>query len=101
MADITLGELVESIYALGQEIKTFEKKYGLTSEDFYELFQQGLLDDGEYEETEEFCQWAGLYEIQLRRERQFKELSHRTLEQLKRTPGGLVRLAPNPQLVEA
>lgn len=98
MADITLGELVESVYALGQEIKTFEKKYGLTSEDFYELFQQGLLDDGEYEKTEEFCRWAGLYEIRLSRERQFQRLSHKTLDQLKQTSGEFVRLAPQSQL---
>lgn len=101
MADLTLNELVESIYALGQEIKSFEKKYGLTSEDFYGLFQQGLLDNGEYEETEEFCQWAGLYETRLSREQQFQRLSRRALEQLKRTSGESVRLMPRLQPAEA
>ena len=99
MTDITLGELVESIYALGQETKIFEKKYGLTSEDFYDLFRRGLLDDGEYKETEEFCRWAGLYEIRCRRERQFQELSRKTLEQLK-SSGEFIQLSPRLQPVE-
>ena len=69
---MTLNQIIDSIYALGQEIKRYEKKYGLTSEDFYELFCQGKLDDGEYEQTEEFCEWAGLYEIKLKRESKFR-----------------------------
>ena len=101
MTELTLNELVESIYALGQEVKSFEKRYGLTSEDFYELFQQGLLDNGDYEGTEEFCQWAGLYETRLSREQQFQQLSRKALEQLKKGPGESVQLMPRPQPADA
>jgi hypothetical protein len=44
-------------------LQAFEKKYGLASADFYELFSQGVLDDGEFEQTRDFCEWAGFYEI--------------------------------------
>lgn len=99
---MTLNELIESIYALGQEIKKYEKKYGITSEDFYELFSQGKLDDGEYEETEAFCEWAGLYEIKLKREKKFRELSQRTVSQLVSSNEGKgFQLSPRPELIEA
>lgn len=44
----------------------FERRYWLSSADFYELYQQGLLDDGEH--AEDFAMWAGFYRIRLDRE---------------------------------
>jgi len=96
-----LEEIIESIYALGEEIKRFEKKYGLTSEDFYELFREGKLDEGSYEETEEFTQWAGLYEIKLKRERQFREQSRRLLANLQQRGDEIIHLVPRASTVEA
>ncbi len=75
MVKMTLQELIESIYALNNELKKFEAKYGVASPDFYDLFLQGRLDDGEYEDTEEFCMWAGIYETRLDQEQQFRRLS--------------------------
>jgi len=98
---MTLSELIESIYALNREIKKFEKKYGLTSADFYELFREGKLDDGDYEQTEEFCEWAGLYEIKLKREQKFRELSRQAVSRmLAASKGYALHLSPLKQSVE-
>lgn len=99
---MTLSELIESIYALGREIKQYEKKYGLASPDFYELFCQGKLDDGEYEQTEEFCDWAGLYEIKLKREKQFRQLSRQAFSRLvTANEGRTFLLLPQAEPIEA
>ncbi len=99
---MTQDELLESLYALTGEIKVYEKKYGIASEDFYQLFRQGKLDDGEYEQTEEYCDWAGLYEIKLKRERQFRELSRQTIAHLlAASQNQPVQLLPLTEPVEA
>jgi hypothetical protein len=99
---MTLAELIESSYALAEQIKQYEKKYGITSADFYQLFIQGKLDDGEYEQTEEYCEWAGLYEIKLKREQQFRELSQQAVSRLvAENEGQSIQLAPLGELVEA
>ena len=41
--------------------------------DFYELYSQGLLDDGEH--TEDFTLWAAFYEIKLDREQDLQRFS--------------------------
>ena len=43
----------------------FEQRYRISSPDFYELYQQGLLGDGEH--MEDFALWAGFYQIKLDR----------------------------------
>jgi hypothetical protein len=63
-----LSQLIDSIYQINAHLQEFEKKYGLASADFYDLFSQGTLDDGEFERTQDFCEWAGFYEIKRQRE---------------------------------
>lgn len=99
---MNLDELIESIYATGQEIKQYEQKYGLASADFYALYSQGFLDDGEYEETEDFSIWAGLYEIKLDREHEFQESSQARVRWLRQAANGnSLHLTPREELVEA
>ena len=65
---MTLYELIEDLHALRARTQAYERKYGVTSQDFYELYQQGLLDDEGFEQSTEFVRWASAYEIKLERE---------------------------------
>lgn len=58
----------------------FERRYWLSSADFYELYQQGLLDDGEH--AEDFAMWAGFHQIKLDREIALQKLSQERLQRL-------------------
>ena len=78
-----LGQLIDSIYQINIHVQAFEKKYGLSSADFYELFSQGVLDEGEFEQTRDFCEWAGFFEIKRQREDEFAALSRQRLEALR------------------
>lgn len=89
------GKLIDSIYMINAHLQEFEKKYGLSSADFYELYGQGVLDDGEFEQTRDFCEWAGFYEIKRQREEDFAALSRQRLEALRQQAGeGHLELTP-------
>lgn len=44
----------------------FERRYWITSDQFFELYSEGLLDDGEH--AEDFSEWAGFLKLKQRRE---------------------------------
>ena len=92
---LSIPELLDSLLALTQELYSYERAYNLASEDFYKLFSQGKLDDGEVEQTEDFCLWAGLYETKLAREQALRQASHKTVQRLLKTSeSGKLRLSP-------
>lgn len=94
-----LSDIIEDLHALDIRLLTYEKKYGLHSSDFYMLYQQGALDDGELEETVDFTRWAGLYEIQQERELTFRQMSGDFVRTLRaKSPESPIRLMPNPAL---
>lgn len=71
----------------------FERCYWLSSADFYELYQQGLLDDGEH--AEDFAMWAGFYRIKLDREADLQKLSQERLQRLRtQAEGNVVMIDP-------
>jgi len=84
-----LSDILDDIYTMESVIKKYEKKYGITSRAFYELYRAGKLDDGGFEQTREFCDWAGAYEIKLEREREFEVLSRKQLAALQSASGEL------------
>jgi len=53
-----IQELKRAIFNLQHELTLFEQKYKLLSIDFYEQYQQGILDD-----RENLMLWAGSYEL--------------------------------------
>ena len=69
---MTLDDILQDIHALGQDLQTFERKYGVLSETFYESYKSG-------EEPEDdawvmdWSAWAGAYEIWRRRHRQYQK----------------------------
>ena len=71
---MTLEEIIQDLHALEERIRTYERKYGITSRHFYELYQQGLLDDDGFEQTMEFTRWASAYEMKLEREAAFEKM---------------------------
>ncbi len=81
--ELTVQEIIEDLQTVDQELRTYERRYGLASAVFYELYRQGKLDNDGYELTEDLGMWAGAYEIKLDRERRFLELSREYLSSLK------------------
>ncbi len=63
---VTIGEIIDDLRAAEEMIRRFERRYWLSSADFYQFYQQGMLDDGE--NLEDFATWAGFYTIKLDRE---------------------------------
>lgn len=74
---MTLQDIIADIHALTEDVEVYERKYGVLSATFYELYQHG-------EEPEkdawmlDWSDWAGAYQILLRRQKQYD----RTIRQL-------------------
>jgi len=65
MATITLSDILDDLRVVDQALRKFEQRYWLSSEVFYELYSQGLLDDGTH--LEDFAEWAGHFKLKLKR----------------------------------
>ena len=65
---MTLEDIIQDLHALETRIRAYERKYGVTSQDFFSLYQQGILDDEGFEQTTEFTRWASAYTMKLERE---------------------------------
>lgn len=66
MTTATITEILDDLRAADEITCRFERRHWLSSADFYKLYSQGLLDDGEH--TDDFALWAAFYEIKLDRE---------------------------------
>jgi len=62
--DIKLG-----IYNMKRELNKFEKKYLISSEEFYEKFEAG-----EFRDEDDFMLWSGIYEMYLRELQELKQI---------------------------
>ncbi len=68
---MTLQEIITDIHAAKEDLETYERKYGILSETFYEAYTSG-------EEPEDdswvldWADWAGAYKILLRRQEQYR-----------------------------
>jgi hypothetical protein len=51
---MTLYELIDDLQALQNRTQAYERRYGVTSQDFYALYQQGALDDEGFDQSTEF-----------------------------------------------
>ena len=93
MATITLSDILDDLRAADQALRKFEQRYWLSSDVFYELYSQGLLDDGEH--TDDFALWAAFYEIKLDREKDLQQLSQERMRQLReQAKSGALQIAP-------
>ena len=75
---MTLNEILQDIHALEEDLLTYERKYGVLSETFYESYISGEEppDDAW---VLDWNDWAAAYEIWLRRREQYRE----TIQSLK------------------
>jgi len=90
-----LQDIIQDLHALEERMRAYERKYGITSHDFYELYQAGLLDDEGFEKTQEFTRWASAYEMKLEREAAFEQLSQERVSSLRRQmPDRPIQLVP-------
>ena len=77
---MTLQEIMADIHALSEDLETYERKYGVLSETFYESYMSG-------EEPEDdawvldWADWAGAYKILLRRQEQYRRVIQTLREQ--------------------
>lgn len=84
---MTLQEIIADIHALTEDLEIYERKYGVLSETFYELYQSG-------EEPEDdawvldWADWAGAYKILLRRQAQYRH----TIESLRQQTESLANV---------
>ena len=72
-----LRQLVREIHWIEWQLRSFEDKYGLLSQDFYEAMESGQLsefDDDESTQFTDFIEWHGLYKLLLSRQRTYRDL---------------------------
>lgn len=75
---ITAEMLLREIYHAETELRWFEQKYGLLSDLFYRLYEQGRLSDEDPTEIQEYLEWSGWWEIyQDRRHRYMNAIEQR------------------------
>jgi hypothetical protein len=99
MATLTLSDILDDLQVAEAGLHKFERRYWMSSVHFYELYSQGLLDDGSH--AEDLAEWAGHYKLKLKREAALEQLSRQRLEQLQRQADGEpIALAPQEPVLE-
>ncbi len=73
MTKLTLSTILDDLRTAEQLLRNFEQRYWLSSDVFYELYTQGVLDDGA--NVEEFAEWAGHYTLKQKREAALQQFS--------------------------
>src|SRR5262245_54191566 len=81
---MTLQDIIADIHALYEDLEVYERKYGVLSETFYELYLSGEEPDDEAWVLD-WTDWAGAYKILLRRQEQYRS----TIETLRKQPQSL------------
>jgi len=77
---MTLDDILQDIYALEDEMRTYERKYGVLSETFYESYVSGE-EPPDAAWVRDWTAWASAYKLRLRRREQYR----RTIESLRTT----------------
>jgi hypothetical protein len=96
---ITLSDVLDDIYMAEQGLHKFERKYWISSDHFYELYSQGMLDDGQH--AEDFAEWAGHYKLKQKRQIALQQISSRRMNILRQQrQDNLVRLTPAEPTIE-
>jgi len=74
MATLILSDILDDLRAAEEGLHKFERRYWISSDDFYTLYTKGLLDDGE--NAEDFSEWAGHYKLRQKRQASLENLCH-------------------------
>ncbi|MBV7327662.1 hypothetical protein KFU94_05265 [Chloroflexi bacterium TSY] len=93
MGTLTLSDILDDLQNADRVLRRFEQRYWISTGQFYDLYSQGQLDNGDH--AEEFAEWAGYYKLKLKRERALEELSRQRVTQLRsQASGDILQLAP-------
>lgn len=76
----TITEILDDLRAADEITRHYERRFWLSSADFYALYQQGRLDNGEH--LEEFTEWSAFYQIKTDREAALQSLSKERMRAL-------------------
>ncbi len=67
-----LATLIQDIHRLNHTLERFERKYGVMSQIFYELYNSGVEPENDAWVLD-FEEWAGLYEVWRDRQQAYTE----------------------------
>lgn len=68
---LTLQDIIIDIHALNEDLETYERKYNVLSETFYESYVNGEEPQND-SWVLDWADWAGAYKILLRRQEQYR-----------------------------
>jgi hypothetical protein len=68
---MTLDDILQDIYALEDEMRAYERKYGVLSETFYDSYMHGEEPPNEAW-VRDWTAWASAYQVWLRRREQYQ-----------------------------
>jgi hypothetical protein len=77
---MTLDEILQDIHALEEDLLTFERKYGVLTETFYEAYQHGEEPDNEAWVLD-WSEWTGTYELLRERQERYRQAIQALLRQ--------------------
>jgi len=77
---MTLDEILQDIHAMEEDLLVFERKYGVLTETFYEAYQRGEEPDDDAWVLD-WSEWAGTYEILLKRRERYRQAIQSLLQQ--------------------
>jgi len=99
MATLVLSDILDDLRVAEEGLHKFERRYWISSTDFYDLYSKGLLDDGE--NPEDLAEWAGHYKLRHKRLAALEQISKGRIEALRRQVGGqTIRLTPAEPVLE-
>ncbi len=75
---MTLDDILQDMYALEDEMRAYERKYGVLSETFYEAYVNGE-EPPDSAWVQDWTAWASAYKVWLRRHEQY-QAAIRTLQ---------------------
>jgi len=84
---MTLEDILQDIYALEDEMRTYERKYGVLSETFYEAYTGGE-EPADEAWVQDWTAWASAYQVWLRRREQYQT----TIQALRATSQTIVEM---------
>jgi hypothetical protein len=96
MATLSLSEILDDLRAAEEGLHKFERKYWISSDDFFALYSKGELDNGD--NTADFAEWAGHFKLKQKRQAALAQISKQRLDQLRQEIQPLHLLPAEPSL---
>lgn len=87
-----LQDIISDIHALREDLEVYERKYGLLSETFYEMYSQGQEPEDDAWVLD-WSDWAGAYQTLLRRREQYQRAIESLKVEEKQTLPGILKKA--------